>query len=282
MHVDAGRTNVSSLAGRTLAGVLSASLVALFVLPLVALVYYAGWPGISFALGDGGFRTSVEFTLLSSGLAVGIGLWTGIPLGYVLARYRFWGRGIVESIVTIPVVVPHLIVGIGLLLLFSPASPVGAFVAGLGIPVFDAIWGVVLVMVYVGASYVVLTSEIAFRNVDPEVLEAARSLGAGPGETFATVTFPSAARGILTGALLMWARGVSEVGGFLILALSLPWNGSVTQPTSLWIYNYWSGIDRAGALGGSVVLVLVALAIFLAVRLVDRSALRWVRGGWFS
>lgn len=276
----------TSLAGRALAGLLSASLVALFLLPLLALVYYAGWSGISFALGNGGFRASVEFTLLASGLAVGIGLATGIPLGYVLARYRFPGRGVIESIVTIPVVVPHLIVGIGLLLLFAPASPVGAFVAGLGIPVFDAIWGVVLVMVYVGASYVVLTSELAFRGVDEEVLEAARSLGAGPGEAFATITLPSAARGILTGALLMWARGVSEVGGFLILAFTVvpspPWNGPVTQPASLWIYNYWNGIDRAGALGGSVVLVLIALAIFLAVRFLDRSALRWARGGWFS
>jgi len=275
----------STLAGRVLAAVLSASLVGLFVLPLVALFFYAGWGGISFALGSGGFRTSIEFTLLASGLAVAIGLLTGVPLGYVLARYRFWGKGLVESIVTIPVVVPHLVVGIALLLLFAPTSPLGAFTASLGIPIFDAIWGVVLVMVYVGASYVVLTSELAFRAVDDEVLEAARSLGAGPGEAFATVTLPAAARGILTGALLMWARGVSEVGGFLILAVainpSIPWNGPVTQPASVWIYGYW-GIDPAAAAGASAVLVLVALAIFLGVRILDRSGLSWIRGGWFS
>jgi molybdate/tungstate transport system permease protein len=275
----------SSLAGRTLAGLLSASLVALFILPLVALVVYAGWGGLAFAVNNGGFRASIEFTLLASGLAVGIGLVTGVPLGYALARYRFPGRNLLESVVTIPVVVPHLIVGIGLLLLFAPASPVGAFVARLGIPIFDAIWGVVLVMLYVGASYVILTSELAFRAVDEEALEAARSLGAGPGEAFATITLPSAARGIITGALLMWARGVSEVGGFLILAFTVypspPWSGPPTQAASLWIYNYWNGIDPAGAAGGSVILVLVALAIFLGVRLVDRSGLRWIRGRGF-
>jgi molybdate/tungstate transport system permease protein len=272
----------SSVAGRTLAGLLSASLVGLFVLPLIALFFYAGWGGLSFALSNRGFLATIQFTLLASGLAVALGLLTGVPLGYVLARYRFPGKGVVESIVTVPVVVPHLIVGIALLLLFAPTSPLGAFTASLGIPVFDAVWGVVLVMLYVGASYVILTSELAFRGVDEEALEAARSLGAGPGEAFATITLPSAARGILTGALLMWARGVSEVGGFLILAAAVYLgNGSVTQPSSVWIYGYW-GIDPVAAAGASAILVLVALAIFLGVRFLDRSGLSWVRGGWFS
>jgi ABC-type sulfate transport system permease component len=275
----------SKWAARTLAGVLSASLVGLFVLPLVALFFYAGWGGLSFAIESGGFRTALGFTLLASGLAVALGLVTGVPLGYALARFQFPGKRVVESIVTIPVVVPHLVVGIALLLLFAPTGPVGRLTASLGIPIFDAVWGVVLVMMYVGSSYVILTSELAFRSVDEEVLEVARSLGAGPAEAFATVTLPSAARGILTGALLMWARGVSEVGGFLILAAaiypSFPWNGPVTQPASVWIFNYW-GIDPAAAAGASAVLVLVALAIFLGVRFLDRSGLGWVRGGWFS
>ncbi len=272
----------TALAGRTLAAVLSASLLGLFVLPLFALVFYAGGGGLSFAFRDGGFRTSLEFTLLASGLAVAIGVGAGVPLGYVLARYRFPGKSWVESIVTVPVVVPHLVVGIALLLLFAPTGPVGAFTASLGIPVFDAIGGVVLVMLYVGSSYVVLSSAAAFRSVDPEVLESARSLGAGPGEAFATVTLPSAARGILTGALLMWARGVSEVGAFLILAASVypspPWTGPVTQPASVWIFGYWQ-INPADAAGASAVLVLVALVIFLGVRLLDRSGLDWIGGG---
>jgi molybdate/tungstate transport system permease protein len=275
----------TAVAARTLAGVLSASLIGLFVLPVVALFFYAGGSGLAFAAGDSGFRTALEFTLLASALAVGLGLLTGVPLGYALARYRFPGRRVLESVVTIPVVIPHLVVGIGLLLLFAPTSPIGRFTAALGIPIFDAVWGVVLVMLYVGASYVVLTSQLAFRSVDEEVLEAARSLGAGPGEAFATVTLPAAARGILTGALLMWARGVSEVGGFLILAYAVyptpPWNGPVTDAASVWIYNYW-GIDPTAAVGASALLVLVALAIFLVVRLLDRTGFAWARGGFFS
>jgi molybdate/tungstate transport system permease protein len=271
---------------RVVAGLLSASLLGLFVLPLVALVAYAGAGGIGTAASDAGFRLSLEFTLLASGLAVGLGLLTGVPLGYVLARYDFPGRSVVESLVLIPVVIPHLVVGLGLLLLFRASTPLGGLSRALGFPIFDAIGGVVLVMLYVGASYIVLTSQLAFRSVDADALEAARSLGATPTEAFLTVTFPSAVRGVLTGALLMWARGVSEVGGFLILAYAVSpgplWSGPITTPSSVYIYNLYSISGLPGATGAASLLVLVALGIFVLVRLADRTGSAWARGGWLS
>lgn len=273
--------------GPAIAAVLSASLIGLFVLPLVALFVYVGWGGLLFAATNAGFLTSIDFTLLASGIAVGLGVLTGVPLGYLLARYRFYGRSVVESIVLIPVVIPHLVVGLALLLLFSPASPLGQLTASLGLPIYDAIWGVVLVMLYVGASYVVLASQLAFRAVDPEVVDTARSLGASPAEAFATVTLPQSARGIGTGALLMWARGVSEIGGFIILAYAIepspPWFGPVTSPASIYIYNFYqSSAGLLPAAAASCLLVLVALAIFLGVRLLDRTGLYTPRGGWLS
>lgn len=268
--------------GPAVAAVLAASLIALFVLPLVALFWDAGASGLVAAAGNAAFRTSVEFTLLASGLAVGLGLLTGVPLGYLLARHRFPGRAIVESVVLVPVVIPHLVVGLALVLLLAPNAPLGAVVADAGIRIFDATAGVVLVMMYVGASYVVLSSQLAFRSVDEEVLEAARSLGATPTEAFLSVSLPAAARGIVTGALLMWARGVSEVGGFLVLAYAIypgfPWSGPVTNTASVFIFNFY-GISRSATIGFAAVLVLVSLAIFLAVRAVDRTGLAWLRGG---
>lgn len=275
----------ASALGRALAGAASVSLVGLFVLPLAALFVYAGGTGLGVAAQDPGFRTALEFTLLASAAAVGSGLLVGVPLGYALARFKFPGRRLLESVVTVPVVVPHLVVGIGLLLLFAPSSPVGRFTESLGVTVFDATAGVVLVMVYVGAPYVVLTSQMAFRAVDDDVVEAARSLGATPTEALVTVTIPAAARGILTGALLMWARGVSEVGGFLILAFAVypgpPWSGPPTSTASVWVYNYW-GIDPTAAVGASALLVLVALALFLVVRLFDRTGFAGLAGRWFA
>lgn len=271
--------------GPIVTGVLSASLVGLFVLPLVALFVDAGGSGLLAAAGDRAFQTTVGFTLLASAIAVGIGVVTGVPLGYLLARYRFRGRSLLESIVLVPVVIPHLVVGLSLLLLLEPSAPLGRLVARAGIPVFDATAGVVLVMLYVGSSYVVLSSQAAFRAVDPELIEAARSLGATPTEAFLSVTLPAAGRSILTGALLMWARGVSEVGGFLVFAYAVypgfPWPGPVTSPSSVFIFEYY-GIDPSAAIGFAAVLVLVSLAIFLGVRLLDRTGLGWVRGGWFA
>jgi molybdate/tungstate transport system permease protein len=273
-------------ARRALGAVLAASLIGLFILPIVALFLYAGYGNIANAAGSAGFRTALYFTLLASGIAVCFGILLGVPLGYILARYRFPGRSIVESIVLVPVMIPHLIVGIALLVLFAPTNPFGAWVAGLGIPIFDAIGGVVLVMVYVGASYVVLTSELAFRSVDAEAIEAARSLGASPTEAFVTVTLPQAFRGIVTGSLLMWARGVSEIGGFLILAYaiypSFPYGGPVTNTASVYIYNLYSTAGVQAAAGASALLVLAALAVFVVVRFFDRTGMAWTKVGWFA
>ncbi|HTT16744.1 MAG TPA: ABC transporter permease [Thermoplasmata archaeon] len=281
--MDAGPARV---ARRLIAGLLSASLIALFVLPVAVLFVYAGGGGLLGAARNAGFRVSIEFTLLSSAIAVAAGLATGVPLGYVLARYRFPGRTALESFVLLPVAVPHLVVGIGLLLLFEPTAPLGRLSRALGVPVFDSIAGVVLVMLYVGASYVVLTAELAFRSASSGAVDAARSLGASPTEAFLTVTLPQAARGIATGALLMWARGVSEVGGFLILAYyvtpSPPWSGPGTSTASVYIYNLYGIEGLPGTTSAAALLVLVALAIFVGVRLIDRSGLAGPRGGWLS
>lgn len=271
---------------QVLTAVLAASLIGLFILPIVALFLYAGYGQIAIAAGSAGFQSALYFTLLASGIAVCLGVLLGVPLGYILARYRFPGRSLVESIVLVPVMIPHLVVGIALLVLFAPTNPLGAWIAGLGIPIFDAIWGVVLVMLYVGASYVVLTSELAFRSIDPEAVEAARSLGATPTEAFVTVTLPQAFRGILTGSLLMWARGVSEVGGFLILAYaiypSFPYGGPVTNTASVYIYNLYSTSGVPAAAGASAVLVLVALAVFVIARVLDRTGMAWTKVGWLT
>ncbi len=276
-------TGARTLARRALVGLLSASLLGLFVLPLVALFVYAGAGGIVTAARNVGFRVAIEFTLYSSAIAVGLGVLTGVPLGYVLARYRFPGRSVVSSIVLLPVAIPHLVVGLALLILFAPTGPVGRLAAALGIPIFDGLGGVVLVMLYVGGSYVVFTSELAFRSVSEGVVEAARSLGASPTEAFVTVSLPAAARGIVTGALLMWARGVSEVGGFLILAYAITpgggWTGPPTSTASVYIDNLYGIEGLAGAASAAALLVLVALAIFLGVRWLDRSGSFPLLGG---
>lgn len=254
----------------------SGSLVLLLVLPLAALLASASAGGVLRAAGDPAVLASLGFTLFASALALLISLVLGVPLGYVLARRRFRGKSVIESLVTLPIVLPHLIAGLALLLLFAPGSPVGAFAAAAGIPVFDTIWGVVFVMVYVSASYTVLASQAAFHAVGEDLVEVSRSLGATPRAAFATVTLPIALRGITAGAVLSWARSVSEIGGFLILAYTVypvaPYAGPVTAPVSVYVYNLYQIGDLPGATAVASLLVLVAFVLFLAARLGER---RW-------
>jgi len=207
----------------------------------------------------------------------------GIPIGYLLARHAFRGHAIVESVVALPVVVPHLLVGLGLFLVLVPGSPAYRLTHALGFPIYDTIWGVVLVMVFVSAPYTVLASELSFRAVDARVVEAARSLGAGPATAFLTVTLPLALRGIVAGLLLSWARAVSEIGGLLVLAYAVypagPYNGPVTSTISIFIYDLFQNGNLADAAAVSSLFLLIAFVLFLAVRIGERSGwVPWRRG----
>lgn len=276
------RDRIFAAGPTALAGVLSASLLALFILPIVALVEFAGPGGIAHEFRDPQFWSSLDVTLLASAIAVAAAVLLGVPLGYLLARKSFPGKGVLRSLVLLPVVIPHLVAGLALFLWVEPGSPVGNFAKWAGLPLFDSIWAVVLVMVYVGAPYTVLASELAFRSVADDALEAARSLGAGRADAFVDVALPAAGRGILTGALLTWARGVSEIGAFLILAYAVypsgPYSGPVTYPVSVYIYSLY-GLNFHAAASAAALLVLIALGAFLAVRLVEGAGrLPWGRG----
>jgi len=262
---------------------LSGSLLLLFLLPIFALFTYAPLSRIVAAAGNVQVREAIGVTLYASGIAVLASALLAIPLGYLLARKRFFGRAVVESVVGLPVVVPHLMVGLGLFLLVLPGSPLYSFTNAIGFPVSDTIWGVVLVMAVVSAPYTVLASQLSFEAVDGRVLESARSLGAGPGTTFLTVTLPVALRGIVAGLLLTWARAVSEIGGILILAYAIypggPYNGPVTSTISVYIYNLFQQGDLADAAAVSSLFLLIAFALFLAVRLAERTGwVPWRRG----
>jgi len=263
--------------------VLSASLLLLLLLPIVALFTYAPFSRIVAAAENVYVREAIGVTLYASGIAVLATALLAIPLGYLLARRRFFGRSVVESVVALPVAVPHLMVGLGLFLLVLPGSPLYRFTNAIGFPVNDTVWGVVLVMAVVSAPYTVLASQLSFEAVDARVLETARSLGAGPATVFITVTLPVALRGIVAGLLLTWARAVSEVGGILILAYTIypggPYNGPVTNTVSVYIYDLFQAGDLADAAAVSSLFLLIAFVLFLAVRIGERSGwLPWRRG----
>lgn len=260
----------------------AASLGVMLVLPILALLTFAPLSSLANAARDPQFRDALGFTLAATGLATALALLLGVPLGYLLARRSFRAKPFVEAVVTLPTLVPHLLVGIALVILFDPSTAFGSVLARLGIPIVGTVYGAVAVLTFVSASYAVSASQIAFERVDPTVLEVARTLGASPPTAFRTVTLPIAARGVVTGGLLAWGRAVSEVGGLLIVAYTIypvpPLGGPVTTAASVYIWQVYNtfGLGAAAPLGA--LLILVGFGVFVAVRLLERvGRIAWRR-----
>ena len=190
----------------------------------------------------------------------------GVPLAYLLAR-GFRGQAIVESLVDLPLVVPHSVAGI--LVLFGFGRQ-GLFPE---VEILTTTTGMVLALTFVSAPFAVNAAREGFESIDERLEYAARSHGAGPYDTFARVMLPLASRGVLTGGVLAWARGVSEFGAVAVVAYSVsffypfaPAGQSVSQHAPVFIYNTYTtaGLAEAGAV--SFLLLGLTLVVFLLVR----------------
>jgi len=181
----------------------------------------------------------------------------GVPLAYLLARYDFRGKGVVESIVDLPLMLPHTVAGIMVLAAYGSRG-----LLHLGLE--DTFWGIVAVMMFVSAPLLVDSVRVAVEKVDVMLEVVARSLGAGPLRAFATITLPLSLNGVAAGVVLAWARAVSEVGALLIVAY-YPKTASILVLE--WLNTY--GLRYAAAL--SLVLVCMSLAFFAAFRLLRRG-----------
>jgi molybdate/tungstate transport system permease protein len=189
----------------------------------------------------------------------------GVPLAYHLAR-GFTGQPLVESLVDLPLVVPHSVAGIVILFGFGEG---GAFP---GLSILGTLHGMVLALSFVSAPYAVNAAREAFESVDDRLAYAARVHGASPWETFRQVTGPLAVRGIVTGGVLAWARSVSEFGAVAVVAYSvqfffpLAWEQATAQHAPVFVYNTYlqSGLEESGAV--AALLLAVSAGIFLLVR----------------
>lgn len=198
-------------------------------------------------------------------LAALVALFFGVPLAFLLAR-GFAGQAIVESLVDLPLVVPHSVAGI--LILFGFGRQ-GLFPS---VSILSTTVGLVLALTFVASPYAVNGAREGFEAIDDRLEYAARSHGANPFESFRRVHVPLAARGILTGGLLAWARAVSEFGAVAVVAYSVrffypvAWQESVSQLAPVFIYNTYTsqGLAEAGAV--SAILLLLSGAVFLVIR----------------
>lgn len=206
---------------------------------------------------------AIRISLLVGVVAVLVSLPAGVGLGWLLARKSFWGKSLLETVVNLPLVLPPVVTGYLLLVSLGRRGPLGNFLENwLGIRfVFD--WkGAALASAVVSFPLMVRAIRIAFTSVDRRLEQAARTLGAGPWDTFFSISVPLARHGIVAGCVLAFARSIGEFGATIMIAGNIP---GETRTIPLYIY---SQLESPGGIEHSFRIVVIAIAISAAALLV--------------
>ncbi len=205
-------------------------------------------------------RYALRLSLLSCTLTSLLCLWVAVPAGYVLSRCRFPGRDLVDAVLDIPIVLPPLVLGLALLILFQ--TPLGRAVERI-VPVTFAVPSVVLAQFTVACAFAVRTMRITFDQIDPRSERVALTLGCSRWQAFWMVAMPEARRGIFTAATLAWARALGEFGPILVFSGATRMRTEVL-PTSVFLELSTGNIEAAAAI--SLMMVVTALIVLVAAR----------------
>jgi molybdate/tungstate transport system permease protein len=189
-----------------------------------------------------------------------VGFVFGIPLAYVLARHEFPGKKLVEGLIDVPIVIPHTAAGIALLFVFGRSFLIGSTFEKIGITFVDSTAGIVIAMLFVSVPFLIDSAKEGFKTVDVRLEKVARSLGATPWQVFVRISFPLAWQSILSGSIMMWARGISEFGAVVILTYH-----PMIAPILVFERFEAFGLDFARPV--AVILILVSVLIFVVLRL---------------
>lgn len=210
------------------------------------------------------------FTTVAALLATLVMLVPGVALAWLLARRRFPGKALVETLVSLPLVVPPVATGLLLLWLLGRRGPIGALLARVGIEVVFTPGAVVLAMALMGLPLLVRTARAGFEQATHRYEQMAETLGAGPWRVFTTITLPLASRNIVAGAVLGFSRALGEFGATIVVAGSIPGR---TRTLAVGIYSFMETGRDTDALALVAVSVTIAfVAVLLSGRLVAGSA----------
>ncbi|WP_370205842.1 sulfate ABC transporter permease subunit CysT [Bradyrhizobium diazoefficiens] len=217
-------------------------------------------------------RRTLNALRVSFGLAFAaacVNLVMGSIIVWALVRYRFPGRRLFDAIVDVPFALPTAVAGVALTALFAEKGWLGAPLAALGIKVAFTPVGIFVAMIFIGIPFVVRTVQPVLQDLDPEIEEAAGSLGASRWQTIIRVILPSLAPALLTGLALAFARAVGEYGSVIFIAGNLP---NVSEIAPLLIVIRLSEFRYADATAIAVVMLVVAFVIIFAVNRLQRWA----------
>src|SRR5262249_55655813 len=240
-------------------------------LPMAALVIEAARPGIwAFwqAVRDPFAWHALKLTIVTALVMVLVNALTGTATAWVLVRYDFPGRSLVNALIDMPFAVPTVVTGVMLIVLFGPSSVVGTILGKFGWAVIYHQPGIVLALLFVTYPFVIRSVQPVLMELDRAEEEAASTLGAGAWTTFRRVTLPGLWPSILTGSGLSFARALGEFGSVVMVAGNQP---LATKTAPLYIFGEIESGNRHGALVVSAVLLASSLVIMLVLNGIQRK-----------
>ncbi len=240
-------------------------LATIVLIPLLALVIRPlalGWDGFWAAISTPRVLAALRLSFGMSLLAAVIDSVFGFVMAWVLVRYRFPGRGVLDAIIDLPFALPTAVAGIALSSLYAPNGWIGSLLIPYGIRIAYTPWGVLVAMVFIGLPFSVRTLEPVLGEIGHDVEEAAATLGATRLQTIFKVVIPMLTPALLTGAAMAFARGVGEYGSIIFIAGNIP---AVSEIAPLLIVTKLEQYDYAGAAAIGVVMLAASFVMLLAI-----------------
>ncbi|MHC4395111.1 MAG: ABC transporter permease [Planctomycetota bacterium] len=239
--------------------------VLLFIIaPLISMLVNCSPEELAETAKDAEVRNSIGLTLWTSMAATVIFAVAAVPFSYLLARKNFPLKGLVTAIIDLPIVIPHSAAGIALLGVLSRSGFFGKAAGKLGISFVGSSAGIMAAMAFVSVPYLINSARDGFLGVPERLEKAALNLGSSPLRVFFTISVPLAARPIVSGLILMWARGMSEFGAVLIIAYH-------PMITPVLIYERFGAFGLKYARPAAVLFIAVCLVFFVVLRLLAKG-----------
>jgi len=210
---------------------------------------------------------ALKLTFITTGIMVAVNVVTGTLFAWVLVRYRFPFKKVVDALVDIPFAIPTVVTGMMLVVLYGPRSTMGKFLEGHGIEVMFNTPGILLALAFVSFPFVVRSVQPVLMEMDKDMEEAARTLGASNVVIFFRIVLPTLLPAILTGAALSFSRALGEFGSIVVVAGNIPFK---TQVSSVYIYGEIESANIQSALGTAVVLLASSLAVLILLNFIQR------------
>lgn len=241
-------------------------IVAVLALPIANIFFKQfafDMSGFLSAITDQEVLKAVGLSCFSAFLAVLVTFVFGVPLAYLLARKDFRGKALIEGIIDLPMAIPHVVAGIMLLTVFGLSGLIGGPVSSF-LRFEGALPGIVVAMLFVSAPFLINSAREGFQSVDPRLEKVARSLGATEWEAFRKVAFPLAFPHIFSGAIMSWARAISEFAAVIMLVGFFP----MVAPGMIWSRFYSQGLYEGMRV--AVILLLITLSVFVGLKYLQR------------